>query len=206
MAPFLDRVEDWLLHNRANLFRLPESQPGFPAASGKLAYLAGAVAHGGVLFHGSNHVDIATFEPRDQNTAHDRPVRAVFATPDPIWAMFFAVVDRAAAHSLWNACVAPEESGLQRTRYFFSVGCDPRDAWTSGAVYLLPRETFVRGDSANEWISEEAVDPVGVLKVTPDDFPFARHVFRHRRGESDWRRLARLAATAARAPRVVVPD
>ena len=56
------------------------------------------------------------FEPREQLTPHDRPVRAVFATPDPLWAMFFAVTDTVRAVGRWNMCLRPEESGLPVSR------------------------------------------------------------------------------------------
>ena len=148
-----------------------------------------------MLFHGSNARTIDVFEPREQLTAHDRPVRAVFATPDPLWAMFFAVTDTERAIGRWNMCLRPEESGLPASRYFFAVRGDPRTVWTPGAVYVLPRATFEPSDVAAEWISLDPVVPLEVVPVTRADFPFARRVFRFEHTESDWRRLGRLAAS-----------
>jgi hypothetical protein len=104
------------------------------------ARLVAAAAGGDVLFHGSNDRTIDVFEPREQLTARDRPVRAVFATPDPLWAMFFAVTDAARAIGRWNMCLRPEESGLPVSRYFFAVRGDPRTVWTEGAVYVAARD------------------------------------------------------------------
>ena len=156
--------------------------------------LVAAAAGGDVLFHGSNDRTIDVFEPREQSTAHDRPVRAVFATPDPLWAMFFAVTDTVRAIGRWNMCLRPEESGLPVSRYFFAVRGDPRTVWTEGAVYMLPSTTFEPSDVAAEWISFASVVPLEAVPVARGDFPFARRVFRFEHPESDWRRLGRLVA------------
>jgi hypothetical protein len=190
----VDAAEDWTLVNRRNLLRMPESVDG--ALGQTCARLAAAVAEGEVLLHGSADRNIRTFEPRDQTTAAGHPTQAVFATPDAVWATYFAVTDMAKARSRWNACVLPEESGLECTRYFFSVGCRPEEAWTDGAVYLLPRRAFRVSDSPAEWVSTEPVDPIDVVPVTPADFPFRSKLFAHAVGDADWHRLLRLWVSA----------
>lgn len=70
----------------------------------------------------------------------------MFATPDPIWPIFFAVVDRNVANSLWNQCLME----LPRTRYFFSVGAEPDRVWTDGAVSDFPFAHVVFGHSLAE--------------------------------------------------------
>ena len=60
-----------------------------------------------------------------------------------------------------------------RRFYMFAVfGVDPREstAWTRGAVYALPRESF-RREWGNEWVSDVPVRPVLRVLVGPDDFP-----------------------------------
>ena len=187
-----DRLGDRLVAHRWNPLRLPDAPR--PVDGTAYARLAAAATSGDVLFHGSNARTIEVFEPREQLTAHDRPVTAVFATPDPLWAMFFAVTDTVRAIGRWNMCLRPEESGLPASRYFFAVRGDPRTVWTPGAVYVLPRATFEPSDVAAEWISLDPVVPLEAVPVTRGDFPFARRVFRFKHPESDWRRLARLAA------------
>ena len=187
-----DRLGDRLVAHRWNPLRLPEAPT--PKGGSAHARLVSAAKSGEVLFHGSNALAIEVFEPREQLTAHDRPVRAVFATPDPLWAMFFAVTDTERAIGRWNMCLRPEESGLPASRYFFAVRGDPRSVWTPGAVYVLPRTTFEPSDVAAEWISLDPVVPLEAVPVTQVDFPFARRVFRFEHPESDWRRLGRLAA------------
>ncbi|MFL5938452.1 MAG: hypothetical protein ACJ74P_15230 [Gaiellaceae bacterium] len=192
MPALVDRIGDRLASHRWNPLRLPEAS--VPVAGSAHERLVAAAASGDVLFHGSNDRTIDVFEPREQLTARDRPVKAVFATPDALWAMFFAVTDTTRAIGRWNMCLRPEESGLPVSRYFFAVQGDPRTVWTEGAVYVLPRTTFEPSDVAAEWISFSAVVPLEAVPVTRDDFPFARRVFRFEHPESDWRRLGRLVA------------
>jgi hypothetical protein len=156
------------------------------------------VAVGDVLLHGSSNRDIQHFQPRPQTTYGGAPTTAVFGTPDPVWATFFAVTDFARATSRWNACLLPEETGLDRPRYFFSVGARPDDVWTQGAVYVLPRSAFVQGESPSEWHASASVTPLDVVAVSPDDFPFRRQVFRHDVSDTAWRRLLRLWSASVR--------
>jgi hypothetical protein len=184
-----------LVEHRRNWLRLPELRPGLGDV---VEFLTEQVAAGDVLLHGSNSRTIDRFEPREQTSYHGVGVRAVFATPDPVWPLFFALTDTRRADSRWNMCLLPERSGAGRTRYFFSVGARPDDVWCDGAVYLLPRAAFEPSDEPSEWVSLETVDPIAVVPVTPEDFPFRRDVFRHVGGEPDWRRALRLAGAAAR--------
>jgi hypothetical protein len=183
-------LSDHLVRLSWNPLRLPEAPDARPGSVH--ARLVDAAAAGDVLFHGSNTRMIDIFEPRSQLTAHDRPVKAVFATPDPLWAMFFAVTDTARAIGRWNMCLLPDESGLPRARYFFAVRGEPRSVWAEGAVYVLPKDRFVPSDIPAEWISFEPVSPLAVIPVGRDDFPFADRVFRFNHPEPRWMRLARL--------------
>jgi hypothetical protein len=192
-----DRIADWLVVHPRNPLRLPEAPDPVPGSAHER--LTTAAASGGVLFHGSNARDIRRFEPREQLTARDRPVRAVFATPDPLWAMFFAVTDTRRSIGRWNACMRPEETSLPRSRYFFAVRGTPAEVWTRGAVYVLPRASFEPSDVAAEWISFEPVGPVAVVSVGREDFPFADRVFRFSHPEPEWIRFLRLVANARRA-------
>jgi hypothetical protein len=183
-------LSDRLIRLPGNPLRLPEEPE--PRPNSVHARLIDAARTGDVLFHGSNSRMIEMFEPRSQLTARDRPVIAVFATPDPLWAMFFAVTDTVRAIGRWNMCLLPAESGLPRTRYFFAVRGDPRTVWAEGAVYVLPKDTFVESDIPAEWISTDPVRPLDVVAVGRDDFLFADRVFRFKHPEPEWVRLGRL--------------
>ena len=191
---------DRLVEGRRNWWGLPELRPGLGQV---VDFLGEQVATGEVLLHGSNSRTITRFEPREQTSYHGGVVRAVFATTDPVWPLFFAITDPARAWSRWNMCLLPERSGADRTRYFFSVGADPDGVWCDGAVYLLPRAPFSPSDEPSEWVATLPVDPVAVVPVRPEDFPFRDRLFRHAPGESEWRRRLRFvrASLAARVGR-----
>src|SRR3954469_17957831 len=105
---------DALVLGRRNWLRLPELRLG---GGGVVDFLHEQVASGDVLLHGSNSRTIERFEPREQTSYHGVPVGAVFATPDPVWPLFFAVTDTGRAGSRWNMCLLPERSGAARPRY-----------------------------------------------------------------------------------------
>jgi hypothetical protein len=75
--------------------------------------------------------------------------------------MFLAVTDTRKSVGRWNACLHPEETGLEHSRYFFAVRGELDAVWSEGAVYVLPRASFELSDIAAEWIS---VTPVGAAR------------------------------------------
>jgi hypothetical protein len=145
-------------------------------------YLRWLVAHRPVLLHGTADPDIEVFEPNDQTDWDGRPVRAVFATSDGIWPIFFAVVNRARVRSLRNGCLP----GRNGTSYWFSIEADPAhsDSWRDGFVYVLPRDGFTPHPIGSEWTCPHPVRPLTRLPVSPSDFPFLGRVLSHKRSES----------------------
>ena len=102
-----------------------------------------------IAFHGTGDPNIASFEPREPiDFAPFGHQKAVFATTDPIWAMYYAIVDRDRYRlTLANGCIllvdAEGRPGLPH--YFFSITGDAlrEQPWRTGYVYFLPAETFV---------------------------------------------------------------
>lgn len=150
-----------------------------------------------IALHGSGDPEIALFEPRQSNDLNEfGNQKAVYAASDGLWAMFFAIVDRPRVPSITNACVqlVDETGGLHGPYYVFSVSQTalPNRPWRTGAVYLLPRETFV-GQPPMPFGSNEVriaqlasfapVPPLAKLTVTPEDFPFLAQI----RGHDDQR-------------------
>src|SRR5687768_11030395 len=76
-----------------------------------------------VLFHGSPRDDIEELTPirmsRDASAFGDQ--QAVYATDDPIWAAWFAVVSRAGMRGMRNASIGLARRGVFPRWYFFSV-------------------------------------------------------------------------------------
>jgi len=98
-----------------------------------------------IAFHGTGDPGIGRFEPREPvDFAPFGRQRAVFATSDPIWAMFYAIVDRRRHRlTLNNGCLVLEDSG--HAYYYFSVSRKAlaRRPWRTGYLYFLPADTFV---------------------------------------------------------------
>jgi hypothetical protein len=153
----------------------------YDAAAPKHAFLRHLVERRRVLLHGTGDGTIERFEPRRQTDYDNEWTKAVFATDDAIWPIFFAVVNRPVARSLVNAC----SRRWGESRYYFSIGTDPasRDAWRDGWIYVLPRETFRPHRAGSEWLSPVPVRQLARLPVKPSDFPFLPHVTRHTFGE-----------------------
>jgi hypothetical protein len=166
-------------------------------------FLAGVADRYPMAFHGTGDPHIASFEPREPvDFAPFGNQKAVFATSDPIWAMFYAVVDRDRYPlTLNNGCIVllDAEGGADATSYYFSVSrwALPQRPWRTGHLYLLPRESFVEqpagtyaGHAARvpQLASPVVVAPFARLEVAPGDFPFLAHV----RGHDD-ERLAEYA-------------
>jgi hypothetical protein len=173
--------------DRADFDRLLERTPAggevdYDLPRPKWWFLHHLVTHGFVL-HGSNEPAIDEFKTRQTFDAHDVPIDAVFASDDAIWPMYFAVVNRPVAKSYINWC---EHPGNGTSRYLFSIGSDPREAasWTTGTIYVLPRETFEPTPASRELVSRVPVRPRARLTVEPEDFPFKEKTRGHRRGDS----------------------
>lgn len=164
-----------------------------------------------IALHGSGNPHITLFEPRQpvDLTAFGSQ-KAVYAASDGIWAMFFAIVDRAGYKmSVTNACIRLVDRAGQVSDpfYFFSVSSTvlPHRPWRAGTVYLLPRATFVSQPDlpfgtaqvqVAQLASLEAVRPLARLAVAPGDFPFLDQI----RGHDDERLAEYAAALQSGAP------
>ena len=140
----------------------------------------------GFQIHGSNNARIRSFEPRSQTDAGGRYVTRVFATPDGILPMYYAILNRSRYRgTLRNWSVLDRgEDGIVRRSYRFSINKDARKPWRRGTVYILPGDGFVRsadrdGEPTSEWTSAHPVRPAARLEIGPDDFPFLDRVERH---------------------------
>ena len=170
-------------------------------------FLCSLAARRHIAFHGTGDPQIERFEPREPvDFAPFGRQRAVFATSDPIWAMFYAIVDRRRHElTLNNGCLVLEDAG--DVYYYFSVSRKalPRRPWRTGYLYFLPAETFVeqpggiyagRPARVPQLASPVAVTPFARLRVTPRSFPFLARI----RGHNDERLAEYARAVMAAAP------
>jgi len=174
-------------------------------------FLCGLAERREIAFHGTGDPDIGAFEPREPiDFAPFGQQQAVFATTDPIWSMFYAIVDRDRYRlTLNNGCilVLGGEGRAELPYYYFSItsGALDEQPWRTGYVYLLPAETFVAqpaqryaGHTARvpQLASPVAVTPFARLRVAPGDFPFLAQI----RGHDDARLAEYAQAVMAAAP------
>jgi hypothetical protein len=174
-------------------------------------FLCGVADRRRIAFHGTGNAGIESFEPRQPiDYAPFGDQKAVFATSDPIWAMFYAIVDRDRYEiTLNNGCIFLLDSvGRSLTpRYYFSISRQVlhERPWRDGHVYLLPADTFVDqeagiygGNAARvpQLASPVPVVPFARVRVSPSDFPFLAQI----RGHEDERLAEYAQAVMAAAP------
>ena len=174
-------------------------------------FLGGVAERRRFAFHGTGDPSIESFEPRQPiDYAPFGHQKAVFATSDPIWAMFYAIVDRDTHDTtINNGCILLlDANGDPGTpHYYFSVGRAALEQrpWRTGYVYLLPAEGFVEqepgpyaGHTARvpQLASADPVKPLVRLQVSPQDFPFLADI----RGHDDERLAEYAQAVMAAAP------
>jgi hypothetical protein len=143
----------------------------------------------GFVAHGTGNADIAVFEPRQSNdTSWFGNRKAVYASSDALWAMFFAIMNRPTVPMrIVNSAISVWVNGSLEPRYFFgSTQTDQTlEAFRNGWLYLLPSATFER-EPADESLgfafeshhlaSLESVRPAFRVSITPSDFPFLDHI------------------------------
>lgn len=167
----------------------------------KWLFLQWLVDEHDIILHGSNEMGIDMFKPAragfDANPHGNH--RAIYATNDGIWPMFFAVLDKPNYRgSMRNGVEWVDADGNEvdfdarrlpegaRKRYVFSLNRDElhKRPWREGMIYILPRRTFEQlrnrdGMLIAEWASFEPVTPLVKLRVGPADFPYVDQVAGH---------------------------
>lgn len=170
-----------------------ESTINYVLPAPKWQFLCYLAEHYPVALHGSGSPDIVQFEPRQSSDLNEFGAqKGIYAAADGIWAMFFAIVDRARFDmSVANACIYQVENGqLGEPRYVFSVSQAvlPKQPWRTGSVYILPRDTFTPEPDFHlgpvtirtaQLVSLEPVVPLARLEVSPQDFPFLDQIRAH---------------------------
>lgn len=146
------------------------------------------------MLHGSQNQSVGEVVPRqadDVKTFSNQ--RAIYATTDGIWVIYFAILDRAKyPMSLFNSCLRTRVSGgeLSDPPYFFSITHSAllQEPWCEGMIYILPRQDFeqeapqqVQGMEIilPHWISTSPAKPIAKLPVGNQDFPFLAQVHGH---------------------------
>jgi len=144
----------------------------------------------GFVLHGSNMPDLNVLEPirksKDKSEFGNR--QQIFGSPDAIWAMWFAILDKGKYNSTRNGCVRVGV-GPQRIKYYhFELPKSNQEnhPFTEGTIYItqaidfpdkrpFPLIDYFHAE-IEEWGSTKPVTPLARIRVRPEDFPYLDHV------------------------------
>jgi hypothetical protein len=151
-----------------------------------------------VVFHGSPRDDLRELSTERQSwdaTAWGNQ-RAVYASTDPVWAIYFACLRRDGGwKGTRNGSMGKAGGPLYPRWYFFAHnrGSASPDRFGPGSLYLLSPRTFVADEplaggaiDTAHLVSHEPVRPLARIDVTPADFPFDHRVRYYRDREPIW--------------------
>jgi hypothetical protein len=192
-----------------------ETEAGFAAAADallagetvsvpepRLDFLRWLAQNRPVVFHGSPRADLSELstERQSRDTTAWGNQQAVYASTDPVWAIYFACLRRDRSWTgTRNGSLGRPGGPLYPRRYFFlhNRGSASPDRFGPGSLYLLSPARFVADEplagaiDTAHLVSHEPVRPLARLDVTPADFPFRDHVRYYRDGEPSWVSLLR---------------
>ncbi len=169
----------------------------------RLDFLRWLAENRAVVFHGSPRDDLRELSTERQSrdaTAWGNQ-QAVYASSDPVWAIYFACLrrDRGFAGTR-NGSLGRAGGALYPRRYFFAHnrGSASPDQLGPGSLYLLSPRTFVADEplaggtiDTAHLVSHEPVRPLARIDVTPADFPFGHRIRYYRDREPIWISLLR---------------
>jgi len=134
----------------------PSERPGFaeaadallrgeqpPLPEPRVEFMRWLGANRPVVFHGSQRNDITELstERKSRDATQFGNQTAVYATSDPVWAIYFAVLRRDGG---WRG-TRNGSMGIGRGRYYFFAhnrGSESTERFGPGSLYLLPPDTF----------------------------------------------------------------
>lgn len=140
----------------------------------------------GFVVHGSPAHDLETLQPirksSDKTEFGNR--QQIFASPDAMWAMWFAILDKSQYKQTRNGCVRVGR-GRGRVKYYHFELPEANQAnppFTEGMLYIArasefpdkrpyPSLAWFDGE-VEEWGSTQPVVPLARLRVTPQEFPY----------------------------------
>lgn len=144
----------------------------------------------GFVMHGSPLPDLGILQPirksRDNNEFGNR--QQIFASPDAIWAMWFAILDKSKYNLTNNGCVRVG-TGMRRVKYYhFELSKNNKENYpfSEGMMYVTRAEDFPDkrpfplldyfNAEVEEWGSTHPITPLARIRVKPEDFPYLAQV------------------------------
>jgi hypothetical protein len=140
----------------------------------------------GFVAHGSITQDYSVLRPvrKSTDTSEFGTRQQIFCSPDGIWAIWFAILDKSKCHLTENGCVRLGR-GQKRIKYYHfdlpeANKNDP--PFSDGMIYIAQATDFPTRHhypmldwldaEIEEWGSVSPVTPLVRLHVTPQDFPY----------------------------------
>ncbi len=153
----------------------------------RLDFLRWLAENRAVVFHGSPRGALSELstERKSTDTTQWGNQQAVYASSDPVWAVYFACLRRDGGWTgTRNGSMGAAGGPLYPRLYFFvhNRGSRSPDRFGHGSLYLLPPDTFVAdapllgGIDTAHLVSHVPVKPLARIDVTPEDFPFRDRV------------------------------
>ena len=140
----------------------------------------------GYVAHGSPIRDLAILQPvrlgRDLSEFGNR--QQIFCSPDGIWALWFAILDKSKIKVTENGCVRVGEGPKRIKYYHFDLPAASKNdpPFVEGMVYIAQAKEFPDhrpyplldwfNAEIEEWGSVNPVTPLATLAVRPEDFPY----------------------------------
>ncbi|MFZ6029167.1 MAG: hypothetical protein ACOYYS_15755 [Chloroflexota bacterium] len=156
----------------------------------KIEFLLYACDWRGLVAHGSPLGDLATIEPirKSTDTSEFGSRQQIFASPDAIWAAWFAILDKKKYRSTCNSCIRSGSGVGRQKAYFFQLPAAQKHEppFGEGTVYLCRAEDFPHrhhipplaffNAELEEWGSTNPVIPLAKIAIQPADFPYLDRV------------------------------
>jgi hypothetical protein len=144
----------------------------------------------GLVVHGTQISDLNVLLPVRQGTDSTQfgNRKQVFCSPDAIWGMWFAILDKNKFTITRNGCVGIGSKAEREKFYHFELERDLKNhfPFTNGTLYFARAEDFpshhlIRmlnffGGDFEEWGSSIPVAPLAKIEVEPQDFPYLDQV------------------------------
>jgi hypothetical protein len=144
----------------------------------------------GFVIHGSPIHDLEVLQPirksGDDNEFGNR--QQIFGSPDAIWAMWFAILDKSKYNLTRNGCVRVGLGTRRVKYYYFELPNNNREnkPFTDGMLYITRAEDFPDkrpyplldyfNAEIEEWGSTTPITPLARIKIKPEDFPYLDQV------------------------------
>jgi len=142
------------------------------------------------VVHGSPTPNLEILEPvrksRDVNEFGNR--QQIFCSPDAMWAMWFAILEKGKFNQTRNGCVRVGR-GARRVKYYhFELPKENKSnsPFADGMIYIARAQDFPDkrpypildwfDGEIEEWGSTKAVSPLARIRVAPQDFPYLNQV------------------------------